>query len=328
MNPLPDESKASLDKARDSALLAVETYNRPGTVFRSEAYIVFMVIAWTSLFHAIFWRKNIKPYYGKIDDSGQMQYQKVDGDNRHWELSECLRQYYQSPNPPERKNLEFFIGLRNKIEHRNMPELDIQIFGECQAMLLNFETLLVNEFGEEYSLNENLAMSLQFSTITDNGKSEAIRRLSMNTYPSVTDYVENFRSSLTSDIYESMEYSYRVFLLPKIGNHMKSSDLAVEFINVNQLDESKKEEYEKIVALLKTHETPVRNPGYLKPGQVVSKVSERLEFKFNLHHHTLCWKYFDVRPAGDSSELILLNVQQNIVSMMFLTRITFTLMIG
>ena len=93
-----------------------------------------------------------------------------------------------------------------------------------------------------------------------------------------------------------MEYSYKVFLLPKTGNHAKSSDLAVEFINVNQLDDSKIEEYERVVALLKTREVQVRNPGYLKPGQVVSKVSERLEYKFNMHHHVLCWKHFNVRP--------------------------------
>ena len=326
MDQFTSESMASLDKAKQSALQAVDTYNKTGTVFRSGTYIVLMVIAWTSLFHAIFWKNKVKPYYEIEDDNGNSQYQKVDEDYKRWELSECLRQYYQSQNTPERKNLEFFIGLRNKIEHRNMPELDVQIFGECQAMLLNFESLLVNEFGEECSLNENLAMSLQFSTITDEGKREAIRRLSMNTYPSVTDYVENFRSGLTSDIYESMEFSYRVFLLPKIGNHMKSSDLAVEFINVNQLDDSKIEEYERVVALLKTREVQVRNPGYLKPGQVVSKVSERLEYNL------IC---IIIRFAGGILMYVLRTIQaiqpnviQNTANMMFLMGITFILMLG
>jgi len=31
--------------------------------------------------------------------------------------------------------------LRNKIEHRSMPQLDPSIFGECQAMLLNFDEM-------------------------------------------------------------------------------------------------------------------------------------------------------------------------------------------
>jgi Domain of unknown function (DUF3644) len=53
-----------------------------------------------------------------------VRYVKIDGDPKHWELSECLKQHYGDKNPPERRNLEFLIGLRNKIEHRHLPELD------------------------------------------------------------------------------------------------------------------------------------------------------------------------------------------------------------
>ena len=136
MKRLSNTVKALLAKARESALLAVETYNRPTATFRSGAYIVLMVIAWTSLFHAIFFRRNSKPYYRK---PGSRRYQKLDGDYRWWELGECLQQYYKDDNSSVRKNLEFFIALRNKIEHRSLPQLDNEIFGECQAMLMNFE---------------------------------------------------------------------------------------------------------------------------------------------------------------------------------------------
>ena len=51
---LPNNVKQCLEKSRDSALLAIETYNKPAIKFRSGGYIVLMVIAWTSLFHAIF----------------------------------------------------------------------------------------------------------------------------------------------------------------------------------------------------------------------------------------------------------------------------------
>ena len=54
MKGLPYEVKSLLIKARESALLAVETYNRPSAHFRSGAYVVLMIIAWTSLFHALF----------------------------------------------------------------------------------------------------------------------------------------------------------------------------------------------------------------------------------------------------------------------------------
>src|SRR5690625_6862204 len=60
---LPKKVKISLQKARDSALLAVEMYNKPGVKFKTGGYVVMMVIAWTSLFHAIFFRRKIKPFY-------------------------------------------------------------------------------------------------------------------------------------------------------------------------------------------------------------------------------------------------------------------------
>lgn len=50
-------------KAKDSALLAVEVYNKPAVKFKSEGYIALMVMAWTALMHAIFLRKGKSPYY-------------------------------------------------------------------------------------------------------------------------------------------------------------------------------------------------------------------------------------------------------------------------
>ncbi|CAN5462169.1 hypothetical protein BH20ACI3_BH20ACI3_34930 [soil metagenome] len=62
MRGLPRPVKASLEKAGDSALLAVEVYNKPAVKFKSAGYITLMVIAWTSLFHAIFFRRKQKPF--------------------------------------------------------------------------------------------------------------------------------------------------------------------------------------------------------------------------------------------------------------------------
>ena len=261
-----------------------------------------MVIAWTALFHAIFLKMGLKPFHVKLRRGKYIRYEKVDGDNKAWELAECVRQFYGNKNTPARKNLEFFVGLRNKIEHRTMPYLDDQIFGECQALLLNFEDLLTGEFGDRYSLNESLAVSLQFSTITPDAKAKALRRMQSRSYSSVIDYVKRFRSSLSASIEQSMEYSYRVFLLPKTGNHASSSDLAVEFINVDALGDQTRQELEKAVTLLKTRESAVAHPGQMKPGQVVDKVQKRLQAKFNIRDHTTCWKYFKVRPPTDAAD--------------------------
>jgi hypothetical protein len=153
----------NLEKAHDAALAAVEVYNKPAIEFRAGNYIVLMVIAWTALFHAIFYRRHIKPWHTLPGERKRKKYKRIDGEIACWELAECIRQYYRANNPPERKNLEFILGLRHKIEHRNMPHLDPSLFGECQAMLMNFDDLLVAEFGQKYGLSDKLALALQFS---------------------------------------------------------------------------------------------------------------------------------------------------------------------
>ena len=302
MRRLPRDVKACLEKARESAILAVGSYNRPETAFRSGGYIVLMVIAWTSLFHAIFLRDRTKPFHTRIKRGSYVRYEKVDGEHRAWELAECVKQHYKGHNPPIRKNLEFFIGLRNKIEHRSMPQLDDRIFGECQALLLNFEAILSEEFGDQQALNESLVVSLQFSAITPEKKAEALRKLQSKNYPSVLEYVERFRSSLSTDIDQSMEYSFRVFLVPKLANHANLSDIAVEFVNLANLSDEEKSEYQRLVSLLKTRETPVAHPGEMKPGDVARKVEADLGFRFGTNDHTKCWKHFNVRPPPKANE--------------------------
>ena len=102
---------------------------------------------------------------------------RVEGEPKHWDLAECLRQYYGSDNSPERRNLEFLIGLRNKIEHRHLPELDAGLYGECQATLMNLETLISSQFGSRYALTEQLAVALQFSGLVPAEKRKAAGKL-------------------------------------------------------------------------------------------------------------------------------------------------------
>src|SRR3989344_2017188 len=157
------KTREMLEKAKESCLLAVDIYNKPRTSFRSGGYVVLMTIAYTSFFHAVFEKNKIKYYY-KIKDS--KTYQKIDGDYKTWELSTCVSEYFKNKATEFlqiQKNIEFFIPLRNKIEHRFMPELDSEIFGECQACLHNFEYLMEKEFGAKHKIMENLLFSLQFA---------------------------------------------------------------------------------------------------------------------------------------------------------------------
>ena len=157
--------------------------------FRSGGFIVNMHIAWTSLFLAVFYRNKTKPYYV---DTASGKPLKIGDENKHWQLAKCASVYWKGQDSPARENIRFFIGLRNKIEHALMPELDITIFGECQAHLINFENLLTLEFGAKYALQETLAMSLQFSALRDNSQRDAARKLQSALRPNIRNYVDKF----------------------------------------------------------------------------------------------------------------------------------------
>jgi hypothetical protein len=298
MPRLSADVTSNLQKAREAALLAVETYNRPGTAFRSSGFIVLMIIAWTGLFHATFFKKKMKPYYHK---KGSRRFEKIEGDYKTWELAECLRQYFKDQSPAVRKNLEFFIGLRNKIEHRFLPELDIEIFGECQATLMNFEAMLSDTFGGRYAVGPAFPFALQFSKIMQPQQQSAMRSATQKDLKSVRAFVEKFRSSLTDDVSADKAYSYRVFLIPKVGTHAKSSDVAIEFVKYDPSKPEEMQKYERVVALIKPKQVSVANLGYLKASEVVRQVAAKLGKKFTLNTHMNCWKHYNTRPAGGAA---------------------------
>lgn len=302
---LPYAVGQMLSKAKESAMLAVEVYNKPATKFKSGGFIVLMCIAWTSLFHSIFIRNKIKPIYR--DKSGR-RFKKIGGELSYWELQTCVKQYFPDENNPIRKNIEFFIPLRNKIEHKFMPELDLKIFGECESLLLNFDKILEEEFGEEYRLRETLSFALQlFPT------SEALSKAAEMSKDSsaVMQYINEYRETISTEILESGLYSFKAFLI-QVANHESKDAIPVQFYSYDKLSPEEKANQKRVAALVKTKMVKVFSTRDLfKPKDVVLEVQKllgnlkverngKLVDKFNSDTHTRCWKKYKVRPDGHS----------------------------
>jgi hypothetical protein len=295
----PQTVRDNIEKCRSAAIAAVDSYNRPGPRFRTEQFLVLIVIAWTGLFHAIFYRKGRRPWFRRRGTGKRVRYVKIDGDPKHWDLSECLKEYFGGKHPAERKNLEFLIGLRHKIEHRHLPELDPALYGECQAGLLNLESLLVKEFGQKWGLSEQLAVSLQFSSTVTEEKVRATKLGIGQNVRAVKDYVERFRGKLPARVLNSMKYSFTVFLVPRVANRAALADVAVQFVKLDEASPEELERLEKLNVLIRDKQIPIANLGLLKPSEVVYAL-RGLPHIVDLHAHTCAWKYFRVRPpAGD-----------------------------
>jgi Protein of unknown function (DUF3644) len=298
-------------KAKESALLAIEVYNKPAIKFRSAGYIALMVIAWTALFHAVFLRKKINPYYS----SKQGEYEIIDNDYRHWELKECLKHYWGNDTGNAiRKNLEFFIPLRNKIEHRHIPELDNTIFGECQALLLNFDAFLGEHFGNKYQLRESLSFSLQLFPSGDSF-SQAVK--ANKSLADVKKFIDDYRGMLSTSLINSSQFSFKAFLI-QVANHQSADSLPIQYINYDKLTDTEKEEFQKFAVMIKLKNNSILNDNNIKSSIVVKRVQAatgdikiqrtyNTVDKFNMNVHTKCWKHYKVRPLTNSENPELTN---------------------
>ena len=298
---LSPKAREHLAKARESCLAAVGFYNNPTAHFRSGSYIVLMIIAWTSLFHAIVHKQRKKPWRVRSGTGRGTRYERVGDDYRHLDLNECMRFYYGPSDNAVRANLRFLIGLRDRIEHRDMPELDHEVFGECQATLMNFEDVLVSEFGEGFAVNASLAWSLQFSRTSPTERQRALDQLRKDASDSVVNYIQRFRSNLAIDLANDQMFAFKVFLVPQLANNRSTDALAVEFVHFDPDDASSMEQYQEAVVLLKERFVEVRNSASLLPRAVTELVAARLLWRFTLQgHHTRCWRFFGVRPPPGS----------------------------
>lgn len=202
-----------------------------------------------------------------------------------------------------------FIPLRNKIEHKFLPELDANLFAECQSLLMNFDKIVQEEFGEQYCLRESLSFSLQLfpstqtlnACIKENSDADKIRK-----------FIETYRNSISPEILKSGEYSFKAFLF-QVANHKSKDALPIQFVSYDSLSIEERAEIEKFVTLIKEKRIPVANQGKLKPNTVVQLVQSGLgdpkvkkgdneRDKFTLSMHTQCWKKYGVRPENNSDK--------------------------
>ncbi len=102
-------------KAKEAALAAISVYNDPNTRFKSETFIVLMVIAWTYLLHAYFRSRHIEYRYFTLGNKRRRFDRTKHGAYKYWELERCLNDDQSPLDLDTVNNLRFLIGLRHEI---------------------------------------------------------------------------------------------------------------------------------------------------------------------------------------------------------------------
>jgi Protein of unknown function (DUF3644) len=285
-----------IDSALTTALNAVEIYNKPRSMYRTENFITLMCIAWTRLLQAHILNTSGDIFYEKDRTTGDIIY--IEEDKKTWSLEKCVNEAMQDGPPKE--NLKILIKLRNKFVHSIIADSDLDsvLYGECQANLHNFELFLQNSFGKDFVISHNIDFSLQFSKRLTSDQWKAHKSRLSDDAKSLLSFLDKYKSTLTKEIIDSPSFSFKAVLIPVIKNSGRDHDISIEVLK----DPIRVEDLKKITIVEKEKVVEVANANKIRPGDVVKAVSERTGTNFNMHHHTELSYMLDIRRRGSPNK--------------------------
>ena len=283
-------------KARESALAALRAFNDPSSGYRTEQFILLMVIAWNSVMQAILDRDGVD--YFDRDAAGKTK--MVDGRPRVRDTDELIGLVGDARiPPPAAENLKYFLRLRNLIAHRYLPALDAPTAGHAQSMLINFEDILVREFGAEAALGDELYLPLQIGKFQ---REPELKRIQARLPLDVVEFLDREREQVPEDILGDTRYCMRIFFVPTTANRERSADTAVTFVKPDEISKDLLAALPRTSVVTKPKRIAIASDGLFKSKAVVEQVTSRLNARFTMDTHTRCWKHFKVRPSKGAAE--------------------------
>ena len=271
-------------KSQEAALSAVQIYNNPLIKFKSESFIVLFVIAWTYLLHAYYRSNGIDYRYYSIPKKRKVFKRNAGGSIKYWDLKKSISIQECPFDKHACNNLKFLIGLRNQIEHKNAAGLDSYLSARYQACILNFNYYLKKLHGEKYSLDNHLALSLQFGEL-DYARIDTLLNKKEVIPKAVKNYITGFDNDLTDDEFEHNHFAYRLHFVRVNAKRKGQADRTIGFIDP-------KSPLAKNIPKEHWVKEDREKPKFL-PGEVVKKIQQNGFTTFSMYKHTKFWQKHD-----------------------------------
>lgn len=216
-------------KSREAALNAIRTFNDPHVSFKSETYIVLMVIAWTYLLHAYYRGKGVEYRYYKQTGKRKIFDKTKHGAYKYWELERCLNDKACPLTKDATNNIRFLLGLRHEIEHQMTLSLDSFVSGRYQACAVNYNDYIKKLFGKEHGIDSQVAYSIQFLQLSEEQLAGPLPEARIP--ERLRSYITEFDGGLSHEEYNSSRYSFRLLFKKKLVNRPGQADRVIEFID-------------------------------------------------------------------------------------------------
>ncbi len=169
----------------------------------------------------------------------------------------------------------------------------------AQSGLLNFENVLVEEFGPEYQVGEKLSVPLQLSGFRDPGVLSSLKRLQSSLPPDV-QAVLAAADAAPAELLSDPTYMLRVAFVPVVHGSGRSPDSVAYFVPPGEVPSELAETLERYVVLAK----PTARPNFTATD-VINEVQRRAGFKFSVHDHIQACRNLGVRPPVGEPETTL-----------------------
>lgn len=274
-----------LTKSREAMLCAVQIFNNPNIVFKSESFIVLSNIAWTYLLHAYYKELGIDYRYYENNANRKKYHKTKRGSFKFWELERCLDDGKCPIDDVSRHNLKFLIGLRHEIQHQMTTSIDDYLSARFQACCLNFNSYIKNLFGDDYGIDKHLSFSLQFSSISE---AHAKQLKEFSELPkNIASYINAFDDEISDDEFNNPKYSYRVLYVQKTANSKGQADKVIEFIKA---DSPEAAGLNKEYQIIRDREKPKH-----LPTDIVNKMKAKGYSGFGMHQHSQLWRELDAK---------------------------------
>lgn len=296
----PPAWRHTLDEARRQALVAIDFYNRPGDRRSFSDFIVHIHLAWQNLLHADRIRRKAEIFYR--ESGGQRRFKRnPDGSKKTWDLSRCLRDEFEE-NDPIRANIEFFVGLRNHVEHRFQDAVLAVTAAEAHACIINFEAELVRRFDPRETLGSELKFPVFVQSLSPS-RYEEQRSLRRELPTTVSTFITEFQVNLSDEVKSDERFAYRLLLIPMKGPKTEA-DLALNFVRQDDLSNEERQALlgrEGSVIVAEKYREAVHSDGML-PKAAAEAVEARIPFKFSVNDFTTVRKAWQIGPAKSGSK--------------------------
>jgi hypothetical protein len=290
-----EEWEEQLHHGRHAALAALRAWNDPLAPFRTQAFALLLVAAWNSVALSVLERAGDE--WRELDDTGQPRL--VSGRQVAKTTGELVGAALPGPRLlGTRRNIEFWIGLRNHVAHRHLPALDMTVIPQAQSALLNFETVLAEHFGDDYLLGESLSVPLQLTGFRDPGVLSSVKRLQASLPLDVQTYLAD-QWELNADLADDPTYMLRVTFVPTVPSSGRNPDVIAYFVRPGDVTEDLGQALKEYTVLSKMVTPPRPN---LIATQVIEAVRDQIPFKFNMTMHTAASRTLKARPPGDAPD--------------------------